>query len=301
MNMVERGNLDGGRAGKSQKKREQWSAYWLSEYRRWLKLGSKDSLSTEVADVTAFLIGLRARKKQAWQRHQALRAIIDYTKDVMHRSTMELEQMSMKLSQLVRVEELRQIEAVGDRAGVIPDHEPLVIQALRRHIRVSGLKLATEKAYVKWAKQFADRFELAKGSMWDAMTESHAEDFLSELVLERNVAPSTQNQAFNSLVYVFEWVLNRPLEEIDALRAKENRCLPIVLSVAEVERLMREFSGRDRLIARVLYGCGLRIGECRATRGGSGSRTGKGAYAVCVGEEVSKSTDTFKLAVSICV
>lgn len=89
---------------------------------------------------------------------------------------------------------------------------------------------------------------------------------MSELVLERNVAPSTQNQAFNAMIYVFDSVLNRPLEEVDALRAKENRCLPIVMSVAEVERLMQEFFGRDRLIARVLYGCGLRIGECVSLR-----------------------------------
>jgi len=63
MSKNESGNFDGGRASKSEKKREQWGAYWLSEYRRWLKLGVRDSLSSEVADVTAFLIGLRARKK----------------------------------------------------------------------------------------------------------------------------------------------------------------------------------------------------------------------------------------------
>ena len=81
MSKNESGNFDGGRASKSEKKREQWGAYWLSEYRRWLKLGVRDSLSSEVADVTAFLIGLRTRKKQARQRNQALRAIIDYTKN----------------------------------------------------------------------------------------------------------------------------------------------------------------------------------------------------------------------------
>ncbi len=265
MSMREAGSGDG-RASKSEKKREQWNAYWLSEYRRWLKQDSRTPLSTEAADVTGFLIGLRARKKQAWQRHQALRAIIDYTKNVLHGSTIDLEEMSIKLSRLVREEEQKHIAEVGDRAGIIPANEPEVLQGLRRHIRISGLKLSTETAYVKWARQFADRFELPHGSAWEAISESHVEDFLSELVLERNVAPSTQNQAFNALLYVFEWVLNRPLEEVDALRAKENRCLPIVLSVAEVERLMQEFFGRDRLIARILYGCGLRIGECVSLR-----------------------------------
>ena len=130
------------------------TAYWLSEYRRWLKVGPRSELSTEVADVTNFLIGLRQRSKQAWQRHQALRAIIDYTKNVRHQSTLELEEMSIKLTRLVREEERRQIVESGDRAGIIPANEPQVIQGLRRHLRVAGLKLSTEKAYVKWAKQF---------------------------------------------------------------------------------------------------------------------------------------------------
>ena len=229
-------------------------------------MGPRSELSAEVAEVTKFLIGLRQRSKQAWQRHQALRAIIDYTKNVRHQSTLELEEMSIKLTRLVREEERRQIVESGDRAGIIPANEPQVIQGLRRHLRVAGLKLSTEKAYVKWAKQFALRFELPLDSTWDTMTEPHVEDFLSELVLEKNLAPSTQNQAFNALLYVFEWVLTRPLEEVNALRAKENCCLPVVLSVAEVERLMQEFFGRDRLIARVLYGCGLRIGECVSLR-----------------------------------
>ena len=70
--------------------------------------------------------------------------------------------------------------------------EPLVLQGLRRHIRISGLKLSTETAYVKWAKRFVDRFELPLNSTWETITESHVEDFLSELVLERNVAPRDQ-------------------------------------------------------------------------------------------------------------
>ena len=65
--------FDSGRVNKIEKKRARWDTYWLSEYRRWLKLGVTDELSTDVAKVTSFLIGLRARKKQAWQRNQAFR------------------------------------------------------------------------------------------------------------------------------------------------------------------------------------------------------------------------------------
>ncbi|MCC6512288.1 MAG: integron integrase [Pirellulaceae bacterium] len=174
--------------------------------------------------------------------------------------------MAGQLESLVRREKVSDIKNVNDRAGVISTREPKVIQELRKCLRVEGLKLTTEKAYTKWAKRFAERFELPNDSMWDNVNETHVEEFLSELALEHNVAPSTQNQAFSGLLYVFENVLESPLEKINAVRAKENHYLPCVLSAHEVERLIAQLRGRDRLIARILYGCGLRIGECVSLR-----------------------------------
>ena len=75
--------------------------------------------------------------------------------------------MSIKLSWLVREEERQPIAEAGDRAGVIPTNEPLLLLGLRRHIRISGLKLSTETAYTKWAKRFVDRFELPYNSTFN--------------------------------------------------------------------------------------------------------------------------------------
>ncbi len=251
---------------RSSYQKRNWERYWLQGFGTFHRIASNQPLPTDETAVKEFLIKLREQGKAAWQRLQVLRYIINYTKDHLHLDTQALEAMASKLDSLARREKFSQLTNVNDRAGIIATNEPLIVQELRKCIRVEAKKLTTEKAYVKWIKRFAERFELPPESKWEAVDESHVEEFLSELALEHNVAPSTQNQAFCALLYVFENVLHSPLEKINAVRAKENRCLPSVLSVSEVERLMAQFRGRDRLIARMLYGCGLRIGECVSLR-----------------------------------
>lgn len=243
-----------------------WEKYWLQEFGRFHRIEASKPMPTDEEAVKEFLIKLRQQGKAAWQRLQVLRYLINYTKDQLHLDTRALEGMASQLQALANREKFSEIKDVNDRAGVISTKEPLILQELRKRIRVESKKLSTEKAYVKWVKRFAERFEIPHDSMWENIDESHVEEFLSELALEHNVAPSTQNQAFCSLLYVFENVIQCPLEKINAVRAKENRCLPCVLSAGEVEKLMAQFRGRDRLIARMLYGCGLRIGECISLR-----------------------------------
>lgn len=243
-----------------------WEKYWLQEFSRFHRVETNKPLPTDGEAVKEFLIKLRHQGKAAWQRLQVLRYLINYAKDQLHLDTQALERMASQLRALANREKFSEIKDVNDRAGVISTKEPLIVQELRKRIRVESKKLSTEKAYAKWTKRFSERFDLPHESMWDTVDETHVEEFLSELALEFNVAPSTQNQAFSSLLYVFENVLECPLEKINAVRAKENRCLPCVLSVGEVETLIRQFRGRDRLIARILYGCGLRIGECVSLR-----------------------------------
>jgi integron integrase len=91
--------------------------------------------------------------------------------------------------------------------------------------------------------------------------------FLTYLAVERNVAPATQNQALNALVFMYRQVLNQPLDEIQgAVRAKEKKRLPIVLTVDEVGRLLRQLNGVYWLGACLMYGSGLRLMECLRLR-----------------------------------
>jgi integron integrase len=92
------------------------------------------------------------------------------------------------------------------------------------------------------------------------------ESFLTDLAVKRNVAASTQNQAFCALLYVFQNVLKRELGGIDALRAKRPKKIPLVLSTDEASKLIGRFSGVEKIIISILYGAGMRINECLRLR-----------------------------------
>jgi integron integrase len=88
------------------------------------------------------------------------------------------------------------------------------------------------------------------------------EAFLTHLATNKNVAASTQNQAFNALLFLYRHVLERPLENVKARRAERGPKLPVVLSVNEVERLISHLEGTFLTMAQLMYGAGLRKMEC---------------------------------------
>jgi integron integrase len=91
--------------------------------------------------------------------------------------------------------------------------------------------------------------------------------FLSHLAQEANVSASTQNQAFNALLFLYRNVLQIELATpIQALRAKRAQHLPTVLSKTEVNQVLSGMQGLHQLMARLLYGCGLRLMECLRLR-----------------------------------
>ena len=81
--------------------------------------------------------------------------------------------------------------------------------------------------------------------------------------MEGNVSGSTQNQAFNALLFLYEQVLGIPLknENIQALRAKSKKRIPVVLSREEVAAVLHQMNGLYRLMVALMYGCGLRMNE----------------------------------------
>ena len=89
----------------------------------------------------------------------------------------------------------------------------------------------------------------------------------THLAVEQNVSASTQNQAFNAILFLFRHVLDKDIDNIaDAVRAKRNRRLPVVLSRSEIDRLFAQMRGVNLLMARLIYGCGLRLQECLQLR-----------------------------------
>jgi integron integrase len=131
-------------------------------------------------------------------------------------------------------------------------------------IRTRGYSIRTEKSYIPWVK----RFILFHGKRHPGeLGEAEVAAFLTHLAVERNVSPSTQNQALNALVFLYRYVLNRPLGDVvGAVRAKRPARLPVVLGKDEVRQVFSHLDGPHWLPACLLYGSGLRLMECLRLR-----------------------------------
>lgn len=99
------------------------------------------------------------------------------------------------------------------------------------------------------------------------MASDDARDYLSFLALRKRVSASTQNQAFNALLFFFREVLKIALDSIgDSVRAKRGPKLPVVLTPDEVKEIFKHASGKDKLVLQLLYGTGVRIAELACLR-----------------------------------
>jgi integron integrase len=136
-------------------------------------------------------------------------------------------------------------------------------ERLRRAIRVRHMALETERAYVHWYRRYVYFYGRRHP---EELGVDAVNRFLTHLAADLAVAPSTQNQALNALVFLYREVLEMPLEGIDALRARPKRRLPVVLTQDEVKRLLAPLQGDVGLAVNLLYGCGLRLRECLRLR-----------------------------------
>lgn len=137
------------------------------------------------------------------------------------------------------------------------------LQSVREAIRVRHYSIRTEQAYLGWIK----RFILFHGKRHPSeLGESEVTAFLTHLAVVGNVASSTQNQALNALVFLYKVVLERELVGISAVRAKQPQKVPVVLTQAEVARLLRALDGMQWLAACLMYGSGLRLMESMRLR-----------------------------------
>lgn len=139
-----------------------------------------------------------------------------------------------------------------------------LLDQIRDAIRLKHYSYSTEKTYVHWAK----RFILFHNKRHPAeMGAAEVEAFLTYLAKEGNVSSSTQNQALNAMLFLYRNVLQIDLPvPLHALRAKRSEHLPTVLSKDEVARLLSGMQGLHQLMAKLLYGCGLRLMECMRLR-----------------------------------
>ena len=149
----------------------------------------------------------------------------------------------------------------GRRMAAAP---PRLLDQVREGIRVRHFSLRTEDAYVDWVR----RFVLFHGKRHPReMGAVEVQAFLSHLAVERQVAPSTQNQAKAALLFLYREVLGVDLPWLtEVVHAKRQPRLPVVLTPAEVRVLLDQMEGVMALVARLLYGTGMRLMEALRLR-----------------------------------
>jgi len=134
-----------------------------------------------------------------------------------------------------------------------------LLQRVREGIRVRHYSIRTEQAYCDWIK----RFVIFHGKRHPSeLGAAEVEAFLTSLAVDSKVAASTQNQAKSALLFLYKEVLGVELPWLDRIqKAKAPVRLPVVLTRAEVGRVLARLKGVHRLIGALLYGTGLRTME----------------------------------------
>jgi integron integrase len=145
-----------------------------------------------------------------------------------------------------------------------PQPTPRLMDQVRSSIRLRNLSKSTEETYAHWIRRFIV-FHRMRHPL--EMGEVELERFLSHLAQEQKASASSQNQALSAVLYLYKYVLDRPLKShIHALRAKRSKHIPVVLAPSEIRLLFDRLSGTPLLIAKLLYGSGMRIDECLSLR-----------------------------------
>nr|WP_320009857.1 integron integrase [uncultured Desulfobulbus sp.] len=131
-------------------------------------------------------------------------------------------------------------------------------------IRMRHYSDKTLKSYRKYIRGFQTH---TKSLHPDQLSAEHVKEYLPHLAVNKKVSASTQNLAFNSLLFFFRHVPNRDFGIIDGVvRAKKRPYIPVVLSRAEIDQISDSIAESYLLIVKLLYGCGLRLFECLSLR-----------------------------------
>ncbi|MEN8264096.1 MAG: integron integrase [Nitrospirota bacterium] len=215
-------------------------AHWASKF---LVFTTNNSKLNHDLQVQKFTNHLTSHEKVAdWQVNQANNAITLYVHQFKNRH--EGSSSSVK-----------KIEACASVSNLIDE--------LRQAIRIKHYAYRTERKYIERIKDFYLYMKQVKKKGIDSnLKSSDVRDYLGYLALNRKVAASTQNQAFNALIFFFRNVLKIDLQDLNkSVRAKRGQKLPVVFTVKEVKEVFQHIKGENLLILKLIYGSGLRVIE----------------------------------------
>ena len=135
-----------------------------------------------------------------------------------------------------------------------------IFNKLHESMRLRHYSPRTEKSYRIWINKFR---KYCNNREPLTLKGPYVKKFLSHIALHDRVSASTQNQAFNALLYLFRNILQKNLSDLaDTVRARQKRRLPVVLTREEIHHLFSFLESPYLLMAQLLYGSGLRLMEC---------------------------------------
>jgi integron integrase len=144
---------------------------------------------------------------------------------------------------------------------------PSLMNEVIRMIRLLHYSYSTERAYKQWIERFIKYSLQPAGKTIADVNSQDFRDFLSHLAVKQRVSASTQNQAFNAILFLFRQVLGKDTGQLDnTVRAKRGQKIPVVLSVEEIAKIFSHMADPNLLMAEIIYGSGLRIMELARLR-----------------------------------
>jgi integron integrase len=142
---------------------------------------------------------------------------------------------------------------------------PKLLEQMRGVLRLHHYAIRTERAYCDWVRRYV-KFHGMKSRADLAGGKAKVEAFLTDLAVRGQVSASTQNQAFQALLFLYGRVLEQPLEGVDALRAERPPRVPEVLTPEEAAKIIALLQGPAQLVVKLIYGSGLRLMEALRLR-----------------------------------
>jgi integron integrase len=247
---------------------------WLRYYLDFCNQYRLQDTSSKI--LTQFLSKLREKKQTDAQLKQAAHAVsiyLDLVQLAKRASTSEGVQGSATAAEAARPYRLPPSVSGGQLAAAKEPAKPSTlgqrpwdraVAELVAIIKTKHYSPKTLKSYCHWVRKLR---EVRKEKEPSSLTSEDVKEFLTYLAVKCNVSASSQNQAFNALLFFFRHVLQKDFSEIrDVVRAKRRPYIPVVLSRDEVDSVIRYLYPPYDLVAQVLYGCGLRLFECLKLR-----------------------------------
>lgn len=247
-----------------------WSRIWFNKFAAFhnIKPESAEHWDFTEDQVIAYLRSKRDTKTPAWKRLKILQGLMDFRSLIQGRKIEFLIPIRNKMNEIILIERGWESGSanVEEEVGYINPKESDAIQVFRTKMRRFGLKKRTESSYVGKVKAFMAARGLTCLSDFETIGSADVEAHLTDLAVDGDVAPSTQNAAFHGLLKFFELVLEREMGKIEAIRAKKHKYIPTILSPEEISSVLAGLEGTSLVIAKLLYGCGMRISEALRLR-----------------------------------